>query len=133
MVNFELSFSIVGLEDPPRTGSVILNGTSSVFSLYPKTGKIIKEGSPGELTMQLGQSGLSVHLSGWDDRKKEILDDFTFTYDGGRLHFSLLDPEKEMATIIKILTKNDCYVQSVSADKASLEDVFLDLTGDKIN
>ena len=67
------------------------------------------------------------------DRKKEILDDFTFTYDGGRLHFSLLDPEKEMATIIKILTKNDCYVQSVSADKASLEDVFLDLTGDKIN
>ena len=96
-------------------------------------GKIIKEGSPGELTMQLGQSGLSVHLSGWDDRKKEILDDLTFTYDDGRLHFSLLDPEKEMATIIKILTKNDCYVQSVSADKASLEDVFLDLTGDKIN
>ncbi len=96
-------------------------------------GKIIKEGSPKELTMQLGQSGLSVHLSGWDDSKKEILDDFTFTYDDGRLHFSLLDPEKEMATIIKILTKNDCYVQSVSADKASLEDVFLDLTGDKIN
>ena len=96
-------------------------------------GKIIKEGSPKELTMQLGQSGLSVHLSGWDDSKKEILDDFTFTYDDGRLHFSLLDPEKDMATIIKILTKNDCYVQSVSADKASLEDVFLDLTGDKIN
>ena len=96
-------------------------------------GKIIKEGSPKELTMQLGQSGLSVHLSGWDDSKKEILDDFTFTYDDGRLHFSLLDPEKDMATIIKILTKNDCHIQSVSADKASLEDVFLDLTGEKIN
>ncbi|MEC9274110.1 MAG: ABC transporter ATP-binding protein [Candidatus Neomarinimicrobiota bacterium] len=96
-------------------------------------GKIIKEGSPKELTMQLGQSGLSVHLSGWGDSKKEILDDFTFTYDDGRLHFSLLDPEKDMATIIKILTKNDCHIQSVSADKASLEDVFLDLTGEKIN
>ena len=96
-------------------------------------GKIIKEGSPNELTMQLGQSGLSVHLSGWDDSKKEILDDFTFTYDDGRLHFTLLDPEKDMATIIKILTKNDCHIQSVSADKASLEDVFLDLTGEKIN
>ena len=96
-------------------------------------GKIIKEGSPNELTMQLGQSGLSVHLSGWDDSKKEILDDFTFTYDDGRLHFSLLDPEKDMATIIKILTKNDCHIQSVSTDKASLEDVFLDLTGEKIN
>ncbi len=96
-------------------------------------GKIIKEGSPNELTMQLGQSGLSVRLSGWDDRKKELLDDFTFTYDNGRLHFSLLDPEKDMATIIKILTNNDCHIQSVSADKASLEDVFLDLTGEKIN
>ena len=96
-------------------------------------GKIIKEGSPNDLTMQLGQSGLSVHLSGWDDRKKELLDDFTFTYDDGRLHFSLLDPEKDMATIIKILTNNDCHIQSVSADKASLEDVFLDLTGEKIN
>ena len=96
-------------------------------------GKIIKEGSPKELTMQLGQSGLSVHLSGWGDSKKEILDNFTFTYDDGRLHFSLLDPEKDMATIIKILTKNDCHIQSVSADKASLEDVFLDLTGEKIN
>ena len=50
-----------------------------------------------------------------------------------RLHFSLLDPEKDMATIIEILTKNNCHIQSVSADKASLEDVFLDLTGEKIN
>ena len=34
-------------------------------------GKIIKEGSPNELTMQLGQSGLSIRLSGWDDRRKK--------------------------------------------------------------
>ena len=96
-------------------------------------GKIIKEGTPNELTMQLGQSGLSVHLSGWEDQKSELLNDFTYTYDNGRLHFSLLDPEKDMATIINILTENNCHIQSVSADKASLEDVFLDLTGEKIN
>ena len=64
---------------------------------------------------------------------KSLLNDFTYTYDNGRLHFSLLDPEKDMATIIEILTKNNCHIQSVSADKASLEDVFLDLTGEKIN
>ena len=96
-------------------------------------GKIIKQGSPDDLTMQLGQSGLSIHLSGWDNQMKSLLNDFTYTYDNGRLHFSLLDPEKDMATIIEILTKNNCHIQSVSADKASLEDVFLDLTGEKIN
>jgi len=96
-------------------------------------GKIIKEGSPNELTKQLGQSGLSVHVSGWENQKSDLLNDFTFTYDNGRLHFSLIDPEKEMATIINILTGNNCHIQSISADNASLEDVFLDLTGEKIN
>ena len=40
------------------------------------------------------------------------------------MHFSVLDPEKDMATIIKILTKNDCHIQNVNVEKASLEDVF---------
>ena len=64
---------------------------------------------------------------------KNLLDNFTFTYDEGRLHFSVLDPEKDMATIIKILTKNDCHIQNINVDKASLEDVFLDLTGERIS
>ena len=96
-------------------------------------GKIIKDGSPIELTKQLGQSGLTIHVTGWDDKMKNLLDNFTFTYDEGRLHFSVLDPEKDMATIIKILTKNDCHIQNINVDKASLEDVFLDLTGERIS
>ena len=96
-------------------------------------GKIIKDGSPIELTKQLGQSGLTIHVTGWADKMKNLLDNFTFTYDEGRLHFSVLDPEKDMATIIKILTKNDCHIQNVNVDKASLEDVFLDLTGERIS
>ena len=95
-------------------------------------GKIIKDGSPIELTKQLGQSGLTIRVAEWDDKMKNLLDNFTFTYDEGRLHFSVLDPEKDMATIIKILTKNDCHIQNVNVDKASLEDVFLDLTGERI-
>ena len=96
-------------------------------------GKIIKDGSPIELTKQLGQSGLTIRVAEWDDKMKNLLDNFTFTYDEGRLHFSVLDPEKDMATIIKILTKNDCHIQNVNVDKASLEDVFLDLTGERIS
>ena len=67
------------------------------------------------------------------DKMKNLMDNFTFTYDEGRLHFSVLDPEKDMATIIKILTKNDCHIQNINVDKASLEDVFLDLTGERIS
>ena len=96
-------------------------------------GKIIKDGAPKDLTKQLGKSGLTVHLTGWDDKKNHILDNFSFIYDKGRLHFSILDPEKDMSTIIKILSDNDCHIQNISADKSSLEDVFLDLTGEKIN
>lgn len=96
-------------------------------------GKIIKDGSPIELTKQLGQSGLTIRVAEWDDKMKNLLDNFTFTYDEGRLHFSVLDPEKDMATIIKILTKNDCHIQNVNVEKASLEDVFLDLTGERIS
>ena len=96
-------------------------------------GKIIKDGSPIELTKQLGQSGLTIHVANWDDKMKNLLDNFTFTYDEGRLHFSVFDPEKDMATIIKILTKNDCHIQNVNVEKASLEDVFLDLTGERIS
>ena len=96
-------------------------------------GKIIKDGSPIELTKQLGQSGLTIHVANWDDKMKNLLDNFIFTYDEGRLHFSVFDPEKDMATIIKILTKNDCHIQNVNVEKASLEDVFLDLTGERIS
>ena len=46
-------------------------------------GKIIKDGSPIELTKQLGQSGLTIHVTGWDDKMKNLLDNFTFTYDEG--------------------------------------------------
>ena len=36
-------------------------------------GKIIKDGSPIELTKQLGQSGLTIHVANWDDKMKNLL------------------------------------------------------------
>ena len=39
----QLSVAKAKLEDPPKTGSVILNGIGKVFSLNPKTGKITKK------------------------------------------------------------------------------------------
>ena len=96
-------------------------------------GKIIKEGSPKDLTLQLGQAGITIHLSGWHESNNHLLDDFTFTLEDGRFHFSVTDPEQDMATIISILTQEGCHIKSVKTDKSSLEDVFLNLTGEGIN
>jgi ABC-type multidrug transport system ATPase subunit len=38
-----------------------------------------------------------------------------------------------MATIISILGQEGCHIHSVKTDKSSLEDVFLNLTGEGIN
>ena len=96
-------------------------------------GKIIKEGSPKDLTLQLGQAGITIYLSGWQEKNDHLLEDFTFTHENGRLHFSVTDSEQEMGTIIDILTKEGCHIQSIKTEKSSLEDVFLNLTGEGIN
>ncbi len=96
-------------------------------------GKIIKEGSPKELTSELGKAGINVQLTGWTDELKDDLSEFSYTKDDGRLHFSVRNPEEAMARIIQILSNKGCHIQSVSTERSSLEDVFLNLTGKGIN
>ena len=96
-------------------------------------GKIIKEGSPKELTTELGKAGINIHLTGWKDELNDALSEFSFTLEDGRLHFTVRDPEEAMARIIQILSSHGCHIQSVATEKSSLEDVFLNLTGKGIN
>ena len=96
-------------------------------------GKIIKEGSPKELTTELGKAGINIHLTGWKNELNDALSEFSFTIEDGRLHFTVRDPEEAMARIIQILFSHGCHIQSVATEKSSLEDVFLNLTGKGIN
>ncbi len=96
-------------------------------------GKIIKEGSPKELTTELGKAGINIHLTGWKNELNDALSEFSFTIEDGRLHFTVRDPEEAMARIIQILFSHGCHIQSVATEKSSLEDVFLSLTGKGIN
>ena len=96
-------------------------------------GKIIKEGSPKELTTELGKAGINIHLTGWKNELNDALSEFSFTLEDGRLHFTVRDPEEAMARIIQILFSHGCHIQSVATEKSSLEDVFLSLTGKGIN
>ena len=49
------------------------------------------------------------------------------------MHFTTNDPEGDLPKIINILTKTGCHIHRVETTKASLEDVFLKLTGKGIN
>ena len=92
-------------------------------------GKIIARGKPEDLTKQSGTAGITIQLFGWDDTMKSDVDEFTFTIDGNRLHFSVEDPEESLPEIINILSKKGCHIQSIKTEKTTLEDIFLSLTG----
>ena len=96
-------------------------------------GRVIKEGTPKELTSQLGKAGITINVSDPGEELESCLKDFTYTQDDGRLHFTTQDPEEILPEIINALTRQGCHVQRVETTKSSLEDVFLSLTGKGIN
>ena len=64
---------------------------------------------------------------------ESILNDYTYTDNDKRIHFSTKDPEGDMPKIIRILSDSGAHIQRIETDKSSLEDVFLNLTGKGIN
>ena len=98
-------------------------------------GKILKKGTPKNLTQELGKSGVTVKI-GKNINNINIessLNDLNYTMEDSRLHFSVKDPEKSISEIIQRLTKINVPLQSITTETSSLEDVFLDLTGKNIN
>lgn len=96
-------------------------------------GKILKEGSPKQLTRDLGEAGISVVLENINSLNKNELNQYKYTNEKNRLHFSVKDPDEELPKIIRILSKSGLHIQSIESTKSSLEDVFLNLTGKGIN
>jgi ABC-2 type transport system ATP-binding protein len=97
------------------------------------SGKVISKGSPKELIGKDSVSGITVFLSDVFDDSEKVLDNFTYNKEDKRLHFTTQDPENDMPKIIKILSASGAHIQRIETDKASLEDVFLNLTGKGIN
>ncbi|MFQ6615645.1 MAG: ABC transporter ATP-binding protein [Fidelibacterota bacterium] len=99
-------------------------------------GKIVAEGSPSELIKSLGKECIEVHLSGWDPGYEKHLQEFTFAYTpdsgGGRLVFSVESPEKELSKIVESLSFDGIHIHEVKITKSTLEDVFMALTGRRI-
>ena len=96
-------------------------------------GTILKEGSPKQLTKELGKSGVTVQTGKAIHNIENLLTDLTYTIEDSRLHFSVDDAEKAIPNIIQKLSKINIPIHSITTETSSLEDVFLDLTGKSIN
>ena len=97
----------------------------------------MSEGTPRELIKSLGKGSIEVTMSGWDGSLEAQISDFDFVYepetDGGRLIFSVDNPERELTHIVATLSSNGCHILEVKINKSSLEDVFVAMTGRGIN
>ncbi len=96
-------------------------------------GKILKMGAPKELTRELGEAGITVVLENLNGLNKKDLENYKYTRDKNRLHFSIKDPDEELPKIIRVLSNAGLHIQKIESNKSSLEDVFLNLTGKGIN
>ena len=100
-------------------------------------GKIVSEGKPEELVQSVGKGSIEVDLNVIDKSKLDYLESFKYTLSSkkniNKLIFSVNNPEKSLAKIIDILIKNNCQLNNVKILKPNLEDVFVSLTGRKIN
>ena len=96
-------------------------------------GKILKKGSPKELTQELGSSGITIKIGDVRNKLNSFLTDYSYTFSDNRLHFSVKNPDVAMPDIIQKLSDNNIKIQSVESNSSSLEDVFLDLTGKGID
>jgi ABC-2 type transport system ATP-binding protein len=96
-------------------------------------GKILKKGSPKELTQELGSSGITIKIGDVRNKFDSFLSDYSYTLSDNRLHFSVKNPDIAMPDIIQKLSDNNIKIQSVESNSSSLEDVFLDLTGKGID
>ena len=96
-------------------------------------GTILKEGSPKQLTKELGKSGVTGQTGKAIQNIENLLTDLTYTIEDSRLHFSVDDAEKAIPDIIQKLSKINIPIHSITTETSSLEDVFLDLTGKSIN
>ncbi len=96
-------------------------------------GKILKMGAPKELTRELGEAGITVVLENLNGLNEKDLENYKYTSDKNRLHFSVKDPDEELPKIIRVLSNAGLHIQKIESNKSSLEDVFLNLTGKGIN
>ena len=96
-------------------------------------GKILKQGSPKNLTEDLGKSGVTVQLAKGMNKLKIPTLEKDYSIEDSKMHFNVKNPELAIPKIIQELTSKNIAIHSIKTEKSSLEDVFLELTGKSLN
>ena len=95
-------------------------------------GKILKKGSPKQLTNEYGKASVTVQTTE-DQTNLKLLTGLSFKVEKSKIYFSIENPEKEIPNIIKKLSDANIPIYNLKTEISSLEDVFLDITGKTIN
>ena len=95
-------------------------------------GKILKKGTPKQLTNEYGKASVTVQTTK-DQIDHKLLSGLSFKIEKSKIHFYIENPEKEIPNIINKLSEANIPIYNLKTELSSLEDVFLDITGKTIN
>lgn len=96
-------------------------------------GKILKRGTPKDLTKEYGSAVISISSLNLRDNANSFETNYKYSIGDNQITFSVKDPEIALPEIIRSLTTSGIQIQKIETNKSSLEDVFLDLTGKRLN
>ena len=81
----------------------------------------------------VNKSGIVIHTKENYPNLDTILKDFSPLVNEKKIEILTKEPNLDLPRIILKLSENNIRIEDVQLPKASLEDVFIDLTGRKIN
>ena len=96
-------------------------------------GKLIVEDSVDNLKKMVKNSSIEIQLKDTLERKPQFLNDYDYNIDDKKIHIIIDKPNMELPSIILKFSEKAIKIEDIHIPQTSLEDVFLDLTGRKIN
>lgn len=96
-------------------------------------GKLIVEDSVDNLKKVVKNSSIEIQLKDTLERKPQFLNDYEYNIDDKKIHIITDKPNMELPSIILKFSEKAIKIEDIHIPQTSLEDVFLDLTGRKIN
>ena len=94
-------------------------------------GKIITTGNTNDLIKSGGQSSIKIKIKNWI--YSDLLNKWEHSYNDNYLHIQTNSPDEDMPKLIEIISKTNASIEKINVVKATLEDVFIKLTGKSIN
>ena len=96
-------------------------------------GKLIVEDTVSNLKKMVKNSSIEIQLKDNDNNDLSFLSEYDYKIDNNSLKIFTDTPNLELPSIILKFSEKDIKIEDIHIPQTSLEDVFLDLTGRKIN